>query len=307
MLDRAEEELCFKCHGSEANRTREIAEGRLASGVELQDVENELRKPYHHPVREGTGHSPTERLDGARLREVTHAECVDCHDPHHRVMSERQIGYGVSGLSVSGQYREKSLFEYEICLKCHGGFAPADLSIRSLRTEFDLDVRSQHPVTRDPSGKDLPSLRSEAANRRMRCSDCHGNDDPNGPRGPHGSMNRFLLSGNYEIDVQVDESSYAFQLCYQCHDRQSILADESFPYHSMHVSGDPLTNRRGTSCFTCHASHGVAGAPNLIRFNPQAVEPESFTRRLEYRQTGPRSGECFLSCHGYDHNPGVYR
>jgi hypothetical protein len=85
------------------------------------------------------------------------------------------------------------------------------------------------------------------------------------------------------------------------------LSDESFPFHRMHILGDPLARRTGTSCFTCHASHGAPDAPSLIRFNPQAVNPEPLARRLDYRPTSARSGECFLSCHGHDHTPGVYR
>ena len=31
----------------------------------------------------------------------------------------------------------------------------------------------------------------------MDCSDCHGNDDKYGPRGPHGSRYASLLKDNY--------------------------------------------------------------------------------------------------------------
>ena len=307
MLDRTEEEACFRCHGAEEDRTREIAEGRLAAGADLHDLEREFRKPYRHPVIEGSGHSPTERLDGGRLTEVSHAECVDCHDPHQRVGRGRLSGFEVSGLSLSGQHLETGALEYQVCLKCHGERPSVDGTVRSLREEFARNVQSQHPVTREPSGRDLPSLLPTASSRRLLCSDCHGNDDAGGPRGPHGSVHEFLLTGNYDREVHAEESPFAFELCYGCHDRESILADESFPFHSLHVLGDPLARRSGTSCFTCHASHGVPGAPGLVRFNAQAVEPAGLARQLRYRKTGASAGECFLSCHGYEHAPGEYR
>jgi hypothetical protein len=307
MLDHAEEEMCFRCHGAEEERSREVAEGRLATGAQLQDVEAEFRKPYHHPVVEGSGHSPVERLDGGRLVEVRHAECVDCHDPHQRLAAGARTVDRVSGLTLSGDIVEESLFEYQICLKCHGDRPPAYGSGRTLRDEFGLDVRSQHPVTREPSGRDLPSVLPRAASRRLLCSDCHGSDDPDGPRGPHGSRHEFLLSGNYDRGVYSEESPIAYELCYGCHDRDSILSDESFPLHSLHILGDPFTGARGTSCFTCHASHGTSSTSSLIRFNTEAVAPGGPLRQIQFLETGVRSGECALTCHGHDHSPGVYR
>jgi hypothetical protein len=307
MLNRVEEEACFRCHGAQEDRSREIAAGRLAPGAQLDDMEAEFRKPYHHPVTEGSGHSPTERLDGGRLAEIRHAECVDCHDPHQRLAGGARTVDQVTGLSLSGQILEESLFEYQICLKCHGDRPSAYGATHTLREEFDLDARSQHPVAREPSRADLPSILPPAANRRLLCSDCHGNDDPDGPRGPHGSQYPFLLAGNYDREVYTEESPLAFELCYGCHDRQSILSDESFSLHSLHIVGDPFTGRKGTSCFTCHASHGVPSGPSLVRFNTDAVAPGGPLRHIQYLQTGVRSGECSLSCHGYDHAPEVYR
>ncbi len=37
MLGEVEEEVCFRCHGADEARTREIAAGNLAAGAELQD------------------------------------------------------------------------------------------------------------------------------------------------------------------------------------------------------------------------------------------------------------------------------
>ncbi len=174
---------------------------------------------------------------------------------------------------MSGQYLERSLREYEICLKCHAGEENSKMTGRKLIDQFSPAARSQHPVTKVASGEKLPSLSSALGQgQTLLCSDCHTNDDPDGPRGPHGSNNRFLLSGNYDIDEYADESPFAYEFCYSCHDRTSILSDESFPWHSEHILGDPIEGRSGTSCYTCHASHGSSQNEHLLEFNQAAVE-----------------------------------
>ena len=140
----------------------------------------------------------------------------------------------------------------------------------------------------------------------MTCSDCHSSSDADAPRGPHGSDYRFLLNANYDTGIHVEESSFAFEFCYRCHDRSSILANESFPLHREHIQGDPISGRSGTSCYTCHASHGSRSQPYLLEFNERAVTPEDLTRRLEFRSTGVNSGECYLKCHDYNHGPSTY-
>ncbi|MEN8008348.1 MAG: cytochrome c3 family protein [Candidatus Krumholzibacteriota bacterium] len=307
MLAKSEEDFCFQCHGSEQERSRMIADGWLMPSARLLDMRPEFDKQYSHPVdREGL-HSPTEKLPSVGGAEVSHAECVDCHNPHQRLEAGKKVDFAVSGYSISGQYLERSLYEYEICLKCHSDRMGIKNTERSLDRVFALSVRSQHPVTVQPSGKTIPSLMGKAMDRqRMKCSDCHRSGDPEGPKGPHGSDNEFMLSGNYNRDVFVQESAYAFEFCYSCHDRLSILGNESFPYHREHIEGDPFSGRQGTSCFTCHASHGSPDNTNLIQFNLQAVTGEKMSRRVEYLETGSGSGTCVLECHGYNHAPGGY-
>jgi len=307
MLESAEEDFCFKCHGSDEDRSAMISDGRLSPAARLDNLESVFKKPYRHPVEEGFGHSPTEKLPAFKGSSVSHAECTDCHNPHQRIqMSENQV-YEVSGYNIAGQQVEKSLHEYEICLKCHAENVGFDKSPRNLMREFAVSDKSQHPVTKASTGKALPSLSTSVPRgTMMKCSSCHTNDDPDGPSGPHGSNHQYLLSGNYNTDVYSDETPYAYEFCYSCHDRSSILSDESFPFHSEHILGDPLENRRGTSCFSCHASHGSRDNANLIEFNPKAVTSDTGTGILTYRSNGDGTGECYLTCHGHAHGPERY-
>jgi len=308
MLEESEEEFCFKCHGSDDKRSVMISSGRLSAAARLADLEEEFKKPYNHPVEQGIGHSPTEKLPSITGAAPSHAECVDCHNPHQRVKSGSSKYFEVSGYSISGQYLETCINEYEICLKCHADVIGFDRSTNNLMKEFSVGSGSQHPVTRGASGRKLPSLsRIAGQGTTMDCSDCHSNDEKDGPRGPHGSNYKYILSGNYDTDPFAEESSYAYEFCYSCHDRFSILSNESFPYHREHIQGNPVENVSGTSCHTCHASHGSRDNKNLIEFNLNAVTGDSKTGIIRYSTSGDGSGECYLTCHNQAHSPARYR
>ena len=60
-----------------------------------------------------------------------------------------------------------------------------------------------------------------------------------------------------------------------------------------------------TPCNVCHDPH-ASNFEKLINFDTSVVSPSPSTNRLEYNSTGTRSGECYLSCHGRDHNPCTY-
>jgi hypothetical protein len=147
---------------------------------------------------------------------------------------------------------------------------------------------------------EAPSLLPEArAQPFMSCQDCHNNPDARqlggaSANGPHGSRYEFLLADRYETADFTMESPRAYALCYRCHDRNSILGDESFSLHRVHI----VDSR--TPCSACHAPHGVNGAASqhshLINFDLSIVLGE---RR--FSDTGPFSGSCTLTCHGVRH------
>ena len=307
MLDKAEEELCYKCHGSDAEKTGMISEGKLAVGAPAKNIKDEFAKIYRHPVAEGVGHSANEKLPSYKSSSVQHAECADCHNPHERIYPGEKQTYEVAGLTLSGQYTESSMNEYEICMKCHSQDVAFDMTRTDLTKQFSLSAISQHPVTQVSKSRTSKSLIDKVSSGPlMKCSDCHTNDDPNGPRGPHGSNHKYMLSGNYDTDKYGEESSYSYEFCYSCHDSSSILSNESFPLHKEHIEGDPFREIPGTSCFTCHSAHGSQNNQHLIDFNPNAVTRDSNTGLIRYQPTGIQSGECYLNCHNHNHSPGKY-
>ena len=103
------------------------------------------------------------------------------------------------------------------------------------------------------------------------------------------------------------ESEYEYALCYKCHRRASILANQSFPLHRMHIVDERAP------CSACHDPHGVSltqalgsDHSHLINFDAQIVRPEPTTLRMAFEDTGTFRGACTLICHGVSHQDRAY-
>jgi len=139
----------------------------------------------------------------------------------------------------------------------------------------------------------------------MDCVDCHGSSSAttiDGSRAPHGSNFEPILVRNYETTDNTPESPTSYALCYNCHSRDSILNDESFPYHDKHIRD----NR--TPCSVCHDSHGVSAIQgnsmnnsHLMNFDTTIVRPNT-EGQLRFMDQGRFSGSCDLMCHGKNHS-----
>jgi predicted CXXCH cytochrome family protein len=312
-----EEENCLVCHDGRVART---------------DLRSELSKYSAHDASRYRGlHQPGEQLGGER----EHVECSDCHDPHSvsgdAVVRARGLGsarapigqtlLGVPGVGVGGAPVAEARYEYEVCFRCHGD-ASRDLGVErrrqadsgSLRLEFAPFAASAHPVVNPSDSPESPSLVPALERGSMiRCTDCHNNDagpavGGRGPDGPHGSRFAHLLERRYTTRDFTTESAIEYDLCYKCHERASILGDESFRTHKLHV----VDNK--TACSACHDPHGVdatrAGGSDhthLINFDLVVVEPEATTGRLEFEDRGRFAGSCTLACHGAQHLDLEYR
>jgi hypothetical protein len=142
----------------------------------------------------------------------------------------------------------------------------------------------------------------------IKCIDCHNSNSTSGPGnrplGPHGSIYVPLLIENYSTADFTTESPMAYALCYRCHERSSILGDQSFPLHRRHIVG------ARASCAICHDPHGISRTQgnsrnhsNLINFDISVVQPASggLGPRIEYEDLGNNRGSCTLTCHGVTH------
>ncbi len=306
-----EEDNCLNCHGG---------------AVATLNIATEIGKRSGHDVRRRTGtHDPVEHPFTMRR----HVECTDCHNPHASAKlipgaldgPSGQVVKGpnlfVSGISLSGRALDHSTYVYEICFKCHsdGILRPRLSTTRQIaqtntRLEFQISNPSFHPVAGPRRNSDvvslLPPLRSGSV---IGCTDCHNSDNArqaggSGPNGPHASLYEPLLVRNYDRDDFTTESQEAYALCYACHQRESILNNESFPLHRRHI-----VDVR-TPCSVCHDPHGIsrgqgngANHTSLINFDLAVVGPATGLEasRILYEDTGRFAGNCTLTCHGLTH------
>lgn len=314
MLVTGEESVCLPCHGSRSERDEMVRGGYLKESGQssLADIGAELRKVYAHPVLSVSGvHQQKEALPEEIVNAARHSECVDCHNPH--LVDTGKPWRGVLG-KRTGNLKGVITKEYELCYKCHAESANLPGNSTNKHAEFKISNASFHPVEGEGKNSYVISLKAPYVVKKdkpddiseISCSDCHGNDDAAGPKGPHGSNNKGLLVLGYQMEDALPESSLAYALCYKCHERGSILGDESFPQHSLHIVGR-RPGQEGTSCFTCHDAHGSAQNQHLIRFNEDVVLATK-DGKLKYDARGysARHGSCYLNCHGVEHNPKEY-
>src|SRR6185369_12314487 len=236
---------CITCHGSQQRRThaQKMPGGAVVNRFDLKDIESEYAKTFRHPTFDSPGrHSANEILPEVDPKALRHADCVDCHHPHF-VTKENKFA-GVKGKKFVGQ-AVVAIRESEICYKCHGDSVNLPGKYTNKRIEFSLSNPSFHPVEGEGKNSAVISLVRPYHEKKVAptdvsvisCSDCHGNDDGNGPKGVHGSRYRYILKDNFDASDNISESLQAYALCYRCHSRTSILANESFKYHSLHISG----------------------------------------------------------------------
>lgn len=296
-----EEANCLPCHNG---------------NVAQKDIESELLKTSSHPVASTTGvHDPTENtVTGPR-----HVECADCHNPHVVAAGSAPAPLvsprlkGVRGIDSSGNPVEESLYQYQVCYKCHadGADKPAPAIPRlfpepNLRLRFDPANASFHPVESAGNNPNVPSLVSPyTTSSIIKCTGCHNNDNGPGagsvgPRGPHGSDNDFLLERRLVTESPNSYSRWDYALCFKCHSETSILNDESFEKHKKHVEGEDAP------CTVCHDPHGVSANTHLVNFDRRVVSASPKTGLLMFEDLGAFRGRCYLLCHGEDHDPEEY-
>lgn len=288
MLQHPKDELCFKCHGP-------VKKG--IKGEAKTDIQTVILKRSNHPIiQTAQFHITGEILPERGPSTPRHVSCYDCHNPH--LLTKEKTFKGVRGYSGRGLQIKDVQKEYEVCYLCHSDSANLPPNASNIAPEFDPGNASFHPIEAVGRNRNVPSLKGNlSSNSIIKCSDCHGNDDRVGPKGPHGSIYISILKANYTME-SGPESPYTYELCYECHNRNSILRDESFNAHKRHLLYGNV------SCFACHDSHGSRDNENLINFDNRIVFPNPLGQ-LIYMRFVPGRPRCLLSCHAgtlnYDH------
>jgi len=288
----AEENNCYSCHNG---------------NVAAKNLQSEFTKLSIHPVATNTGvHDITETA----VVQKRHVECQDCHNPHATNASTGTLPgslTGVRGVDINGIEVKTSVYEYQICFRCHADSTnmPASTVARQIaqtnkRLEFATTNPSHHAVAGPGKSTKVPSLIAPWTTASvLKCSDCHNNNagpgaGGTGPKGPHGSTNPTLL----ERPHALTSAATAGDICYKCHS-QAIITKESPHNRSEHL-------RYG--CKACHDPHGISSAQGTAQYNSRLINLSTTdnapvgtgaTAKL-YVDTVAR--KCYMSCHGEGHN-----
>ncbi len=282
-----EELLCLSCH-------------TLSYGI--TDIEGEFAKAWHHPVEAQSG---THAIGEDPYTMARHVECADCHNPHAANLDLTSLPpatpggmLGVSGIDGSGNLLAAAANGYEVCYKCHAATNPGSAALPRIEIETDVSVEfdpgraSYHPIEAAGKNAIVPSLMAGwSEDSIVRCENCHAGDSD--IRGPHGSSHRWILKENYTVTDEWPEFPFTYALCYTCHDRDSILNNDSFPLHYKHVVLEQAP------CSACHDAHGSSNT-HLINFRSDLVTPNG-NGDLSFQDDGDLKGTCNLHCHGKPH------
>ena len=306
-----EEKLCVVCH----------------DGSPASDVKTQFNKLYKHPIATSGKHNAAENTSsafGATPTNNRHAECVDCHNPHVakaegsmrintppdapnplRGVSRVAVINGAAGSAPSYVYRDPSdttppIAEYQVCFKCHSSWTTRPGGQSDLALLFNPNNPSYHPVEAQGKNTNIninSFVNGWDATKLMYCSDCHGNEDISPiVRGPHGSLNQYLLKNSY-VASSSSRTMSSNEICFNCHrydtyanNRASSTVkgysrfNQSEGGHTFHV----VEKRR--PCYACHGSHASTTKPHLI-VTGRSPGINSYTET----STG---GTCSPTCHG---------
>ncbi|MEK6543707.1 MAG: cytochrome c3 family protein, partial [Elusimicrobiota bacterium] len=295
LLDAAEENTCFKCHGAPP-----------LTGA--KDIRSQLAKSYRHPTQTTQGVHINPETDAGNLGNgKRHAECWDCHNPHQarsgtHATPGNAIGnvllgqwgvepsYGSGAWTAAVSYVKRTFLsaasdkEYQLCLKCHSYYAFGALppgGSTDLSIAMNPNNRAVHPV-RDSANNQTGSAAPKPLNaaqlsapwtttgsQTMSCSDCHGSDVASDPKGPHGSAAERVLKGPRKFwpknaagslwtlnDIRNNANNWSTNLfCVNCHPLYSNGAWANSA-HDAHENRNP--GGGGMKCILCHnvVTHG---------------------------------------------------
>jgi len=276
--------LCLDCHGSASALAARISNGDLAPTARPKSLEKALSAPYRHPMARVLGEEAAAPL------------CTDCHRVHGA--KQQQQGNAQALAERPPERAWRSVADPEACVGCHG---PGGKSRTNVAALLDGFATSAHPLLRFPAGAS-PSLQPGWQGKLLQCGDCHGNDDPEGPRGVHGSRVAGILRLPYSPHDAAADERQAAALCYSCHDREKLMSRSPFPLHRRHVL------EGNVPCSGCHDPHGSRQNRALIRLGEQ-LQPwlaPSASGRLAFVSPAPGGGSCYVTCHGKNHDPSTY-
>ncbi len=280
LLTKSENHLCLECHDGNSHNSNEYS-----SQFDLNITINKL---YPHITLNNSDNKSS----------IESVVCSDCHNPHQSTELNKGLLdgslNGTDGITSWGLSVKHSTFEYQICYKCHSySNLQTTKNIAELLKKTNM---SFHPVeTVSNNINATKSLKLGWGNASiMNCSDCHGNDNPFGVKGIHGSNNKGILKQNFEKSpFTLTSTQQDNALCFKCHDNKYITQSAGFRWHKLHIDS-------GYNCSACHDSHGSKDYPSLLKFNSTFIKPNP-NGEFIFNKPSSNSGSCTMTCHGHMH------
>jgi nitrate/TMAO reductase-like tetraheme cytochrome c subunit len=265
-----------------------------------------------------------------------HVNCLDCHDTHMAGKTKHTVGgangnaiattsplYGVSGVGYTGTLPANfaaipstnlakvatATAEYQICFKCHTGWAfgttpptgTSGLAETDLSQEFNVNNKAAHPVVNTLASQTGSTAKGLVATQllapwnaspgaqTMACSDCHNTDAAStAAQGPHGSAVTFMLKGAnkaWPYTVAGATSGTLFRVstsetglntnnglfCRNCHPQMNSTGSNSL-HRNSNITGGQHGNGTPSACVSCHLRipHGGKVSRLLVTTNAPA-------------------------------------
>ncbi|OGT25348.1 MAG: hypothetical protein A2Z17_04670 [Gammaproteobacteria bacterium RBG_16_66_13] len=298
-------DICMNCHDGTAANTDVLSEWHDPQ-VPPNDPEDGIA--YSHPLAAGRA-GTADDLAGQLERQ---AACTDCHNPHTlsgQRPSPTSFGWtaagslnGATGVTLAPTpyaWKEKIVYEYELCLKCHSAFTQLPSYPRPSQQKTDklVDIDptlggSYHPVAGAGAGGSPELSRSLSGGTlwqfttgdTVRCVNCHANyralsggaqPAASDRLAPHVSRYPSLLIAEYQRSLKPPSSANdydpgQYQLCFLCHSPAPFAdpsgdrrADTRFPMHGYHLN-KLYDEYEGSASLSLDIDDPEAGSGNAI-------------------------------------------
>jgi predicted CXXCH cytochrome family protein len=280
---------CAACHNAHTSEFPKLLvnEGRaLCLGCHKEMAQQMQKvKSLHKPV-EGDCLQCHEAHASSQIKQLKAAPldlCVSCHAPIKKMAQE-------------AAFKHSAVTEGQACLNCHTSHG-SDLA-KLMKSEPAAACLACHDKAITRPGATVvaavteisqPGLFKHGPIRDGNCSGCHT---------PHGGPLPRLLSQPYPETFYQPFKVDAYALCFSCHDKQLVLAQQTegltrfrngtLNLHYVHVNKP----ERGRSCYSCHSTHASA-LPSHVR---ESVPYGNWEIPLNFKTTAT-GGSCAPGCH----------
>jgi predicted CXXCH cytochrome family protein len=298
------------------------------------DIPAQFGRSYAHPLTADIANNQHQQTEDLPLTsDKKHVHCVDCHNPHQATWKDAPLDAarapavngllkGVRGVTIGGvaiNAPSYSIYEYQICFRCHSGSQADSFNNQSLKVQrvfasvdegerFNTaSAKSYHPVAGPRTGTGL-SLLVTANTMSIYCSNCHQ---------PHGSDRPHMLQ-LANPDTFPSSTQRGYDLCYSCHNENYLMdvTTNLGKLHKAHVFGEhdpafvavppnPYKNYPA-ACSVCHDPHGVpniagrttaTNSLHLINFDLRFVGTDPDPTKIPY-EGNPGNPSCSVALPG---------